>query len=925
MSDPDRLFLLAFALGGLIFVGYVPASLFLYWLTKIRGGQLHATYLIRDREISGFFGRRPTHYWNNWAYFWPMAFATLVVAVGYSLAYPAASGYLFGAQEIDAAAGLAAQPQPLQLVARPLFFGFLGAYLFTVRNLTQRSYTGDLNPDAFLQVASRMIISLIVAGIFSIAYTWQAGQQEWAVDPAVLIYVLTFVVGIFPEDGLQWVFSFARRFLNRSEQGSEYELVNLSGVNRWQAIRLSIEGIDNVHNLANADHYSLIQDTRFSVQQIFDWIDQSILFIHLRNLTEFQAVQSLGIRGLSDFLLVYGNQNLRQVVAAVLSDGGSGEERLDILYTTMQQTPSSDPVRLFWRYKNSYLSGVFEFFNRGRVFAEIGDHEKAIEQFDLALKVNPLDPLLLISRGESRRALAQRLQVEGKSRDAQQALQEAISDFSQAIDLDPFSIEAYLDRGRTYLLTSDYEQAVEDFAVILKMNDKHVEAINLQAVARQALGQLQESIEALQKAIALDKNHIDSYLKLAEVYRTQGAYEEALDNFREAIRINPSLPEVYHGRGRLYASLQPPQYADAYIDFGRAIKLSAGGAADVYTDWGDALLRQRNFPEAAKVLEQATTADRSAARAHFLLGQAKYEAGDFAGAVESYTYVLDNINARFVQAYVGRARANRALGNRDKQRTPYDLALQDLNQALQLTPDLADAYLERGDVYHRLGEEQLAIEDFNRAVQLEEQQFTDDPARRKRTPQPYNRLGELFLEQGNYSEAINSFNKAIEIDSEFAEGYKNRALARVANSQPTLALEDFTTAIRIRFRDPIYYYNRGLVYHQLGQYENAVRDYNEAVRRDPAFEDAFLARALTYRVMNELDRSLADVDQVLQLNDTNRRALQLRSVLARQAPAAAQPAAGPNGQPVDQPVEPEEAVADDAAAIEETAGETEPN
>ena len=68
----------------------------------------------------------------------------------------------------------------------------------------------------------------------------------------------------------------------------------IAGLNGWHAIRLSVEGVENVHNLANADIQDLIRNTRFSVQQIFDWVDQAVLLIHLASAEEFSKLQALG-------------------------------------------------------------------------------------------------------------------------------------------------------------------------------------------------------------------------------------------------------------------------------------------------------------------------------------------------------------------------------------------------------------------------------------------------------------------------------------------------------------------------------------------------------------------------------------------------------------------------------------------------------
>jgi tetratricopeptide (TPR) repeat protein len=49
----------------------------------------------------------------------------------------------------------------------------------------------------------------------------------------------------------------------------------------------------------------------------------------------------------------------------------------------------------------------------------------------------------------------------------------------------------------------------------------------------------------------------------------------------------------------------------------------------------------------------------------------------------------------------------------------YDEALADFGQALQLNPDYALAYLNRGNVYQNLDQAERAQQDFNRAFSLD--------------------------------------------------------------------------------------------------------------------------------------------------------------------------------------------------------------
>jgi tetratricopeptide (TPR) repeat protein len=49
----------------------------------------------------------------------------------------------------------------------------------------------------------------------------------------------------------------------------------------------------------------------------------------------------------------------------------------------------------------------------------------------------------------------------------------------------------------------------------------------------------------------------------------------------------------------------------------------------------------------------------------------------------------------------------------------YEEALADLNEAVELEPELAQAYYHRGVVYGSIGEYEKATEDLHRAIELD--------------------------------------------------------------------------------------------------------------------------------------------------------------------------------------------------------------
>lgn len=93
-------------------------------------------------------------------------------------------------------------------------------------------------------------------------------------------------------------------------------------------------------------------------------------------------------------------------------------------------------------------------------------------------------------------------------------------------------------------------------------------------------------------------------------------------------------------------------------------------------------------------------------------GQGFFAAGQFSRAINSYTCITYEIDSNYVPAYMGRAAVW-------AQRRDFPRALEDYNRALQLQPNLLAAHNNRGVVYTSTGEYALALTDFNNALDLD--------------------------------------------------------------------------------------------------------------------------------------------------------------------------------------------------------------
>jgi len=172
----------------------------------------------------------------------------------------------------------------------------------------------------------------------------------------------------------------------------------------------------------------------------------------------------------------------------------------------------------------------------------------------------------------------------------------------------------------------------------------------------------------------------------------------------------------------------------------------------------------------------------------------------------------------------------------------YDLALASFDQAIQQEPQKIIAYIRRGRLYSRRGEFTRALADFDKAIQLEagskwffKREKDLSTVDIERDPRPwfenfrpgavYIDRGRTYLQQNDNDRAIADFTKAIELDPEGADAYNHRGIAYSNKLDLDSAIADFDKAIQF---DPLLknaHSNRGFAFSQKGDEARARADY----------------------------------------------------------------------------------------------------
>jgi tetratricopeptide (TPR) repeat protein len=132
---------------------------------------------------------------------------------------------------------------------------------------------------------------------------------------------------------------------------------------------------------------------------------------------------------------------------------------------------------------------------------------------------------------------------------------------------------------------------------------------------------------------------------------------------------------------------------------------------------------------------------------------------------------------------------------------------------------------------------------------------------------------EEYFDRGDYAEAIASYDKAIQLRSDFGQAYNNRGLAYHAKEDYDKAIEDANKAIELLPNSASVYNNRGYAYNDKGDYDKAIADFDKALQLNSEFAKAYYNRGLAYYAKGDYDKTIMDFGKAIQFTSETSSAL----------------------------------------------------
>lgn len=426
----------------------------------------------------------------------------------------------------------------------------------------------------------------------------------------------------------------------------------------------------------------------------------------------------------------------------------------------------------------------------------------------------------------------------------------AISDFDKALELDSNYAFAYSSRGYLKNYSKDYVGAIADYTKSILLDPEDVENYIMNAKIKKIVLDFNGAISDLTKGIEVAPrwNRLTLYMQRGLLKYEINDFEGAISDFSIEIEQNfyHSYPNQtftadiddlsgltyensFYYRGMAKKNLK--DYKGAIVDFTHVIfinfRILNGGVTNesIFQALDQEVGYQLNKSSLSTFEEKSWP---NLTNAFYHRGLSNLELKNYEKAIDDFTNVIRLKPEDYAEAYFYRSSINFPLA---LEQGCFD-CIKDFTKAINLKPDLTEAYFLRGLLNHKL--------------------------------KPFSH------------EAYEDYNKVLILNPNFAEAYLNRGIHMFKyRSRPDAVsftideiLDDYNKAIDLKPFYPEAYFHRGEALYEKKEYLGAISDFSKALEQEPNFAEAYVRRGYTYNRLKQNKEACSDIRKAIELGET---------------------------------------------------------
>lgn len=194
----------------------------------------------------------------------------------------------------------------------------------------------------------------------------------------------------------------------------------------------------------------------------------------------------------------------------------------------------------------------------------------------------------LIDSGQgNNRGLSEALYNRGNAYATNGNFERAIADYDQAIRLNPTMAVAFDNRGVAYSKKKQFERAIADYDEAIRLNPNSVVALHNRCWARAIIGRFDDALSDCGESLRLRPQYADALRNRGFVYLRTGAFDKAIIDYDAALQNDPKMTGLelaiaLYGRGLAKTKREIP---GANADIFAAMAISPD-IAEQFADYG---------------------------------------------------------------------------------------------------------------------------------------------------------------------------------------------------------------------------------------------------------------------------------------------------------------------------------------------------
>lgn len=430
------------------------------------------------------------------------------------------------------------------------------------------------------------------------------------------------------------------------------------------------------------------------------------------------------------------------------------------------------------------------YINRAMVKYYVEDLRGAMADYDYVLTLDPTNIMAYYNRGLLRAQVGER--------------NKAVDDFSRVLKQEPYNYQAILNRAILYDNLGEFEKAISDYDAVVEVYPEYVEALFARSEAKRKIGDMRGGEQDFNLAMQLQaeqKNNPDKMREASDKASVNIAARKESDNsINKYDKLMISDTDLAQSLEPQYESKVRGRVQDRNVQ----VSLQPMYVLSFYERSTDLLPSSSFTDELARINEQKSLKKLLIITNDEPDLQAEQITEHFASASE-YTQKIDAGSRDNVLQYMGRSLDLMLLQD-------YTGALEDMNRVVALSPNLMLGYFQRATLRYRKLEYQrkeinlsgdglevsvphstdvenvrieynLILQDLDKAIELS-----------PRFGYLYFNRANIYFVQGRIEAAIADYTQAIHLQPDMADAYFNRGLAYLKNGDDAKGREDLSKA-----------------------------------------------------------------------------------------------------------------------------------